>query len=173
LARYFQLAGPVDYGLTRRAAVSMLRAMAVLVRYRGAGRARVRVDAVRRLAERMLVALELEHVELSILLCDDAVMRELNRRYRKRDRTTDVLSFAMGEGESIGGAGGAVLGDIVIALPTAARQARAHRLDTRAEVTALLAHGLLHLLGFDHQTEATLRRMRARTDALIAAARRF
>jgi len=77
----------------------------------------------------------------------------------------------MREGEPIATSGAAVLGDIVISLPTAARQARAGGWDLRSEVTALLAHGLLHLLGFDHQTAPTERRMRARTDALIAAAR--
>jgi probable rRNA maturation factor len=149
----------------------MLRAMAVLVRYRGKGRAPVRAQTVQRMAARMLAALALDHAELSILLCDDVIMRELNRDYRKRDRTTDVLAFAMGEGEPIASSGAAVLGDIVISLPTAARQARASGCDLHAEVTALLAHGLLHLLGFDHQTAPTERRMRARTDALIAAAR--
>jgi probable rRNA maturation factor len=149
----------------------MLRAMAVLVRYRGTGRARVRTRTVQRLAERMLAALALEHAELSILLCDDVIMRGLNRDYRKRDRPTDVLAFAMREGEPIATSGTAMLGDIVISLPTAARQARDSGSDLRAEVTALLAHGLLHLLGFDHQTALTERRMRARTDALIAAAR--
>jgi probable rRNA maturation factor len=149
----------------------MLRAMTVLVRYRGTGRARVRTRTVQRLAERMLAALALEHAELSILLCDDGIMRGLNRDYRKRDRATDVLAFAMREGEPIATTGAAVLGDIVISLPTAARQARANGWGLRSEVTALLAHGLLHLLGFDHQTAPTERRMRARTDALIAAAR--
>lgn len=149
----------------------MLRAMAVLVRYRGEGRARVRTQTVKRMAERMLTALALDHAELSILLCDDVIMRGLNRDYRKRDRATDVLAFAMREGEPIASSGAAMLGDIVISLPTAARQARAGGWDLRAEVTALLAHGLLHLLGFDHQTGPTERRMRARTDALIAAAR--
>jgi probable rRNA maturation factor len=157
--------------LTRGRVMSMLRAMAVLVRYRGSKRARVRTHTVRRLAERMLAALALEHAELSILLCDDLIMRGLNRDYRKRDRATDVLAFAMREGEPIAGSGAGVLGDIVISLPTAARQARANGCELRTEITSLLAHGLLHLLGFDHQTAPTERRMRARTDALVAAAR--
>jgi probable rRNA maturation factor len=125
---------------------------------------------VRRIAEGMLRALALEDAELSVVLCDDAVMRELNRRYRKRDRSTDVLAFAQREGRAMPPAHAVLLGDIVIALPTAARQARIARKPLIAEVALLLAHGLLHLLGCDHRTVNEDRRMRARTDLLLAAA---
>jgi probable rRNA maturation factor len=122
----------------------------------------------------MLSALALTDAELSILLCDDAIMRAINRQHRGLDRATDVLAFSMMEGEhaSIAPHFGPVglLGDIVISLPTAARQARATGADPLGEVTVLLAHGLLHLLGCDHQTRTQERRMRARTDALVAAA---
>lgn len=127
---------------------------------------------VRRRAERMLKALGLDSAELSILLCDDGTIHELNRDYRQRNRPTDVLAFAMreGEGVSAGPAQPEVLGDVVISLETARRQAAAGGRTIALEVTTLLAHGLLHLLGFDHRTEAEDRRMRARTDALVAAA---
>jgi probable rRNA maturation factor len=118
----------------------------------------------------MLRALSLPEVELSIVLCDDASMRSLNRRFRKIDRTTDVLAFAMGEGFRMPAVAGAPLGDVVISLPTATRQARAAGKRPIDEITMLLAHGLLHLLGFDHRSAAEERRMRARTDALIGAA---
>jgi probable rRNA maturation factor len=118
----------------------------------------------------MLQALSLARAELSIVLCDDAVMRELNRRYRRRDRTTDVLAFALREGPRLPAAVAIPLGDVVISVPTAARQARAARKKPLDEITMLLAHGLLHLLGFDHRTVAEERRMRARTDALVGAA---
>ena len=158
--------------LTQRTHVSMLRAVPVHVRHRARNRTHVRAAVVRHRGERMLEALSLERAELSIVLCDDAMIRGLNRRHRGFDRATDVLAFAMGEGEALASRGPQLLGDVVISLPTAARQARAVGKDTLAEVTLLLAHGLLHLLGFDHQTEHTERCMRARTDALIAAARR-
>ena len=117
----------------------------------------------------MLVAMEIADAELSVVLTDDLVIRELNRSYRQKDRPTDVLAFAMREGLYPQHAG-ALLGDVVISLETAARQARARARPLDAEVTMLLAHGLLHLLGFDHRDRTEERRMTARTDALIAAA---
>jgi len=124
---------------------------------------------VRRRAEKMLAALGLEEAELSVLLCDDATIHELNRDFRRKDRPTDVLAFAMREGEG-GGVGLELLGDVVISLETARRQAREGGRAIAREVTVLLAHGLLHLLGFDHRTDAEERRMKARTDVLVAAA---
>ena len=119
----------------------------------------------------MLRALGLEAHELSVLLCDDTVMRRLNRAYRQKDRPTDVLAFAMREGpDSFVSARDDVLGDVAISWPTAARQARRHGWSGELEVCMLLAHGLLHVLGFDHQTRVQDRRMRARTDLLMMAA---
>ena len=120
----------------------------------------------------MLRALGLSDAELSIVLCDDALMRGLNRRYRGLDRTTDVLAFSLREGPPLRAAAGlpSLLGDVVISLPTAARQARGAGKAAIDEVTMLLAHGILHLLGCDHRTAAEERRMKARTDALIGAA---
>lgn len=114
--------------------------------------------------------MRLDDRELSILLCDDPTIHALNRAYRRRDAPTDVLAFALGEGEGAG-LQPALLGDVVISLDTAARQARAHAWSLEDEVTMLLAHGLLHLLGLDHRTDAEARRMSARTDLLRAAAR--
>lgn len=111
----------------------------------------------------------MERAELSVLLCDDATIHALNRDYRHKDRPTDVLAFAMREGE-----GGAlhpdILGDVVISVDTARRQAKERGVTIVAEATFLLAHGLLHLLGYDHQTEAENRVMMALTDGLRAAA---
>jgi len=118
----------------------------------------------------MLSALGLEDAELSILLCDDATIRKLNRRYRKINKPTDVLAFPMREGPGPDLHGG-VLGDVVISLPTATRQARQHDRPIIEEVTALLAHGLLHLLGYDHATPSEEREMTARNEALMEAVR--
>ncbi len=82
---------------------------------------------------------------LSILLCGDARMRELNRAWRGKDRPTDVLSFPSGET--------AFLGDLVVDVPYAARQARRLGHSLEREVKVLLAHGILHLLGYDHETD--------------------
>ena len=121
-------------------------------------------------ADAMLKALGLEDAELSILLCDDVTIRRLNRRYRDIDKVTDVLAFPMGEAPP-NPVGPGLLGDVVIALPTASRQARRHDRPIVEEVTFLLAHGLLHLLGYDHRTAAEDREMSARTDALMQAVR--
>lgn len=119
----------------------------------------------------MLVALRRPAAELSVLLCDDATIHALNRTYRHKDKPTDVLAFAMREGAGAEHAHGAhgLLGDVIISLETAARQASEHGRTLDAEVTMLLAHGLLHLLGFDHRTRTEERRMTARTDLLRAA----
>jgi len=122
-------------------------------------------------AERMLQALRMEEAELSVLLCDDATIHELNRDYRGKDRPTDVLAFAMNEGEG-GGLHPHLLGDVVISIDTTRRQARERGATIVAEATFLLAHGLLHLLGYDHRTEDELRVMMALTDGLRAAATR-
>jgi probable rRNA maturation factor len=93
--------------------------------------------------------------ELSLLLTDDAEIRALNRRWRRLDRATDVLSFSMA---------GRLLGDVVISAETAARRSRA-RLDR--ELTFLMVHGVLHLVGHDHRRAAERRRMRARERSLM------
>ena len=82
---------------------------------------------------------------LSVLLCGDARMQGLNREWRGMDRPTDVLSFPSGEA--------GFLGDLVIDVPYAARQARRLGHPLAREVQLLLAHGLLHLLGHDHETD--------------------
>lgn len=84
-------------------------------------------------------------LSLSILLCGDRRMRSLNRTWRRKDRPTDVLSFSSGETR--------FLGDIVIDVPYAARQARRRGHTPAREVQILLAHGLLHLLGYDHEED--------------------
>jgi probable rRNA maturation factor len=146
--------------------------MPALVRYEGPGRSPIATASVRARANRMLAALALPDAELSVLLCGDATIQQLNRDYRARDQPTDVLAFAMDEGEPVRSAesAGRVLGDVVISLDTAARQAEAGGREPLAEITILLAHGLLHLLGFDHATAAEDRRMRAKTDLLVSAA---
>jgi probable rRNA maturation factor len=96
-------------------------------------------------------------LEVSLLLCDDETIRHLNRDYRGQDQATDVLSFPQEEGPPmpLGTADDELphtLGDVVISLETAARQATEHGWTLQEEVEALLAHGLFHLLGYDHDT---------------------
>ncbi|MCC6953903.1 MAG: rRNA maturation RNase YbeY [Deltaproteobacteria bacterium] len=89
----------------------------------------------------------MSHTELSVLFTDDREMRRLNKQYRRKDSTTDVLSFPV----SGDGMEEPLLGDIVISVPQALRQAPEFQNDERSEITRLLIHGLLHLLGYDHE----------------------
>lgn len=91
-------------------------------------------------------------LELSIVLCDDAFIHELNRRWRGVDAPTDVLSFPM-ESEEL-------LGDLVISLPTARRQAEELGHPEAAELRVLLVHGFLHLCGYDHHEDDEAAEMR-------------
>jgi probable rRNA maturation factor len=116
----------------------------------------------------MLDSVGCAEMELSILLCDDETIRGLNRRYRKKNKATDVLAFPMSD-EPGPGPEPALLGDVVISLPTATRQAEERDRPIIAEVTFLLAHGLLHLLGYDHGTAREEREMEVRTRELLAA----
>jgi probable rRNA maturation factor len=97
-------------------------------------------------AQKLFAALELSGRELSVLITDDKEIRALNRDYRNKDKATDVLSFPLEErGDS------EVLGDLVISLPTAKRQAKEYSVTFKEEFRRLFIHGLLHLLGHDHE----------------------
>ena len=128
---------------------------------------------LRSLAKRLLRAERRpDGQEVSLLLCDDAAIRALNRDYRDHDQPTDVLSFAQEEGDALplGLAEDALphpLGDVIISVETARRQARSHGWTLQEEVEALLVHGMLHLLGYDHPTPEDQAIMRAREDALL------
>ena len=115
-----------------------------------------------------LESLGLADSELSILLCDDDTIRALNREYRTKDKPTDVLAFPMQEGPGPA-TSTELLGDVVISLPTATRQAKERDRPIIEEVTFLLAHGLLHLVGYDHATRRQEREMKARTEDLLDA----
>jgi rRNA maturation RNase YbeY len=99
----------------------------------------------------ILQHLEQEDCELSILLTDDTGIHELNRQYRDKDRPTDVLSFPQDE-DAVNEKGETLLGDVVISVETADRQAADHHLSLEEELILLLIHGILHLMGYDHET---------------------
>ena len=109
--------------------------------------------ALVRFAEGALDALGRRSAELSVLLCDDGFMRDLNLRFRGIDAPTDVLSFeqdlTVGRGSGGSIPGDSILGDVVISLDTARRQARRRNLSEATEIRELLLHGILHLLGRD------------------------
>lgn len=103
--------------------------------------------------------------QLSILLVDDAGIQELNRDYLGKDRPTNVISFAMREGEG-SDVQPDLLGDVVISAETAARDAAEAGVSFESELYFLLLHGILHLLGYDHErgtaAEAVLMEARER-----------
>ena len=104
-----------------------------------------------RQGESILLFLECENQELSVLLADDNKIRTLNKQYRGQDRATDVLSFSQNEEEEENKPNSHLLGDVVISTVTAKRQAAEHGLTLEEEIVLLLIHGILHLLGFDHE----------------------
>jgi len=98
----------------------------------------------------ILNALGCPDAEVTLCCVDDAAMRALNYSWRGKDKTTDVLSFSQVEGFEAPGGGPKLLGDVVISMPTAARQALARGHSLEEEMARLLVHGILHLLGHDH-----------------------
>jgi probable rRNA maturation factor len=117
-------------------------------------------------------------VELSVLFCDDPVIQALNRDYRGLNRPTDVLSFAQEAGDArqdgsarlasgFPAAVSCLLGDVVISLETAERQAAAQKHPFRREVEWLLLHGTLHLLGYDDSDTEGLQQMIDRQQAVL------
>jgi len=125
----------------------------------------VDVERIKRAAGLLLEEVGCSADELSIAMVSDDEIGRLNRVYRSLDRPTDVLSFAIDEreddGETVAASGhattvggkaeGVLLGDVVISLDTASRQALAGGWSLEEELNRLLMHGLLHLLGFDHE----------------------
>ncbi len=105
---------------------------------------------VKETAEKILKQLDLDNVELSITLTDDKTIQELNKQWRGKDKPTDVLSFPVGDTPP--GYRYTLLGDVVISLPYAKRQAKEIGVTDKEEILRLLTHGILHLLGYDHET---------------------
>ena len=116
-------------------------------------------------------ALDVEpNAEVSIVLADDAYIQELNCQYRGKDMPTDVLSFALNEGEEpeiIHGPEENLLGDIIISLETAQRQAVDYGHSLERELAFLTIHGFLHLLGYDHEKEEQRQAMRAEEERIL------
>lgn len=103
-------------------------------------------------AKKLLAAVDERDSSLSLTVVDDAAIRELNRDHRGKDKPTDVLSFPMFEGRDEPHAGvERMLGDVVISVETARRQAAEYDATLQRELYRLLIHGLLHVLGHDHE----------------------
>lgn len=140
--------------------------MPVFVRS-GLRRTSLRLSVILNVTERVLSAAGVGNAALSVEFIGDRRMRRLNAQYRGRDMTTDVLAFAMREAP---GPRSALLGDVVISVPRAAKQAAEQGHSVQHELAVLLIHGILHLLGYDHERSAPeARRMRRKERALLLA----
>lgn len=118
-----------------------------------------RTAALRALAVAALAGLKIGPAEVGVLVCDDATIRSLNRHFRGKDCATDVLSFPAGFAQPDGPP---YLGDIAISLETAAAEAAEAGTTLEEELRTLLLHGIIHLAGYDHETDrGEMRRLEA------------
>ena len=134
-------------------------------------RAKVDEGSLRRVAAEALSQEGVEQgTELSLIITDDEAIRELNRRFRSVDAPTDVLAFGAGAEEHfvIAPEGPPYLGDVVISCQRALAQAEELGHTLAEELKLLVIHGILHLLGYDHQEEADARKMREREKETLA-----
>ncbi len=133
---------------------------------------RVQADWLTGIARITLEHQDVDDCQLSVAVTTDDEIHALNRQYAAEDRPTDVLSFSQEEGEAFILAPDELrhLGDVIISLETAERQAVEAGHDLDAEMAHLLAHGVLHLLGYDHAEPAEEREMREHERAVLAKA---
>jgi probable rRNA maturation factor len=123
---------------------------------------------VRKVAKETLNALGSPEVELSLTLVNDREITKLNQQYLARNYPTDVLAFSMKEGE-FGEVNPYLLGDVVISVETAKKQAEAKGHSLEEELSLLIIHGILHLLGYDHETRGSqARRMHKKEKELLS-----
>jgi probable rRNA maturation factor len=119
-------------------------------------------------ARKILNALAFHDCELSVVLMDDDQISSLNWQYRKQRGPTNVLAFAMRDGE-FGEISAGLLGDVIISVQTAQRQAEEAGLSLDSMISRLLIHGILHLVGFDHEeSDVAARDMDRRSRELLA-----
>ncbi len=117
-----------------------------------------------------------QNAQIGLLIVDDEAIQQINRQFRAVDRPTDVLSFPLLEPGATPAAqdidpetGEVMLGDIVVSLPMAERQAVEYGHSLEREIAFLCVHGTLHLLGHDHEEEGDRKRMRALEEEVLAA----
>ena len=123
---------------------------------------------IENIIEKIMNHLGCQNTEVSILLTKDKDIRLLNKEFRSIDQSTDVLSFPQNQDEDPSIPGEKILGDIAVSLDTAKIQANEHGLILKEEIVLLLIHGILHLLGYDHEaSEQEDQKMRSKTRELF------
>ena len=131
----------------------------------------IKVDArkIEQQIGKVLISLDCNEHEISILFIGDQGIRDLNHQFRNIDRSTDVLSFPQILAGELEIPGALVLGDVAISLERARCQSEEHGLSFEEELTLLLIHGILHLLGYDHEvSDQEEERMRSKTRELFS-----
>ncbi|HJT19102.1 MAG TPA: rRNA maturation RNase YbeY [Nitrospira sp.] len=131
---------------------------------------RLNLSRAASLAKNILSAVGESSSHMSLTFVGDRRMHRLNKNFRQKDRTTDVLAFAARDAHAPRARDmiAASLGDVVISVPAAVRQARQRHGSFDEEIAALLVHGILHLCGYDHErNEAEARRMRRREQTIL------
>ena len=137
---------------------------------------RLKTTPLKQAVLRLLRAEGRARAEVSVLLTDDGVVQAMNRDYRGKDKPTDVLSFA--QSEQVAGSPvppvipgmPVILGDVVISVDTAIRQAQQHAISLDQELALLAVHGVLHLIGYEDETEAGAEQMRVREREILGVA---
>ena len=115
---------------------------------------KISLKKVKQKARAILNALDCPDAELSILIVDDPAIEELNKKYLNRYGPTNVIAFPMRTGQ-FGNVAPQLLGDVVISIETAAREGNVADISMEERFTQLLIHGILHLLGYDHEKNKT------------------
>jgi len=120
----------------------------------------------------ILKSLQMEGHEVSLLFVDDTEITEINRHYLGRNHPTNVIAFSMNEGD-FGTINPLLLGDIVISVETALRDARAGELPLEDEINYLMIHGVLHLLGYDHEQAREAEEMEKKEKEIFFALKKY
>ena len=126
---------------------------------------KVKLSSLKKLAQEILKDFS-EKDNLNIILVSDSFMRKLNQRFTRRKGTTDVLSFSFKEDKNTK-AKRSLLGEVYISVNRARKQARDYQATFDQELKRLVAHGTLHLLGYEHKTKKDLEKMREKEEKYI------
>ena len=132
----------------------------------------VDLPRVKHSSDKILKTLESEASEISLTFVDDAGITEINRQYLGRNYPTNVIAFSMNEGE-FGDVNPNILGDIIISTETALRDAEAGGLSLEDELDYLIIHGVLHLLGYDHELPGETEEMREKEKEIFFALKKY
>jgi len=123
-------------------------------------------------SDKILRTLENEDSEISLTFVDDAGITEINTQYLGRDYPTNVIAFSMNEGE-FGNVNPNILGDIIISTETALRNAETEGFSLEDELDYLIIHGVLHLLGYDHELPGEAKEMREKEREIFFALKKY